>query len=121
MAVGFQPLFEPGEISLIVNALELQIAWRRRGGGVEKRVRCQTIRHSFATNLLKRGHDSEQSRVCPERSRRQLLGHRDVLTAMIYTHVLRHGVWGVRSLWTSIKPHRTPLKAARSVAIQRQA
>lgn len=57
--------------------------------GIAKRVTCHTFRHSFATHLLERGHDI--------RTVQELLGHRDVSTTMIYTHVLRHGARGVKS------------------------
>ncbi len=57
--------------------------------GVTKRVTCHTFRHSFATHLLERGQDI--------RTVQELLGHRDVATTMIYTHVLRLGASGVRS------------------------
>ncbi|MDF1501717.1 integron integrase [Roseisolibacter sp. H3M3-2] len=57
--------------------------------GVEKRVTCHTFRHCFATHLLEDGYDI--------RTVQELLGHRDVRTTMVYTHVLNRGGRGVRS------------------------
>jgi site-specific recombinase XerD len=57
--------------------------------GIAKRVSCHTFRHSFATHLLQNGYDI--------RTVQELLGHKDVKTTMIYTHVLNRGGKGVRS------------------------
>ena len=60
-----------------------------RRAGVTKRVTARTFRHSFATHLLQRGTDI--------RTIQALLGHKDVSTTMIYTHVLQQGGQGVPS------------------------
>lgn len=60
-----------------------------RSLGWTKRATCHTLRHSFATHLLEMGQDI--------RTLQELLGHKDVSTTMIYTHVMEKAATRIRS------------------------
>jgi integron integrase len=71
------------------SALQKHVSHAAKLAGVQKRVTCHTFRHSFATHLLEAGYDI--------RTVQELLGHKDVKTTMIYTHVLKRGGFAVKS------------------------
>jgi len=71
------------------SSLQKAVRAAARLAGIAKHVTCHTFRHSFATQLLEAGYDI--------RTVQELLGHQDVKTTMIYTHVLNRGAKAVRS------------------------
>jgi len=74
---------------LHASAVQRAVRNAARSAGLTKRVTCHTFRHSFATHLLAANYDI--------RTVQELLGHKDVRTTMIYTHVLNRGGLAVQS------------------------
>ena len=80
---------EQGRHHLQETVIQKHVKIARNDAGIVKQASCHTFRHSFATHLLEDGYDI--------RTVQELLGHRDVRTTMIYTHVLNRGIRGVLS------------------------
>lgn len=91
-AVGRHHVHEAGMQRAVTTAVR-ELGWT-------KRVTCHTLRHSFATHLLEMGQDI--------RTVQELLGHNDVRTTMIYTHVMEKAAGRVRSPLDDVVGHQGP-------------